>query len=263
MTFNINTDIIDKWRAKQLSEVKSDSIPDDIDVKDFIKVTKEKGLHIFTVVSAIFMLIGTPILVIFLLMVTGIWVELSQGIRIFGYLIIIGLMRYEWKQVFMPSFKELTRKQTNELTRQQYLVGAGFYFQDQGDINKAAQCFIESLTLPFNSESSYGGSIVEFLDKQGDHIKINYKDLLSDLSFVETFIGSWMHHDQYARESLRSKIPSSLSDSKRLIEFASIMHEMGKNQKHDDGSPHKLMSDLKNCFFLTASNSYKVLDSSV
>lgn len=255
MGFIINIDAINMWRAKQRLLFESDPLPVVSDFKSG-RTIGERMINIFggvmSIVSPIVLFIGVfiPILARF---------NPSTGIRLFLYLVVISLTGVIWKVGFY-----WLKKGFGKPTKEEFLFRAGQYFLKKEQMQNVARYYLELLTTPWKEcDEPKGLLMYMFWNNQVDSktkVTDNYLDILADLLFVELWLElSLNSNNNQDSNKYTSFLIKLSSNSKRLVEFASLLYEMGNNQISEGEKSQPVLPKLAEIFKENAPLAYAKL----
>jgi len=255
MAFTMNIDMINEWRAEQRFVFDSDPLPTMPDVKPGPSL----GVRIIYILGAI-MFFTCPVGFLFFWL-APIFSKIGSGTpKIFAYLIYIGITGAFWKVALSFFIQGVGRP-----PKEDSVWEAADYFDKKRNAQSAARYYLEALTAPWEIRlSPKGYSAYQFWrqEKNKKNVRNDYLDLLADLLFVELWLEVVLNSGSYYRgagDAYRHALPEVVTDSERLVGFASIMHDMSENQHNEDGKPYQLIVKLKELFKAKAPRAWATL----
>jgi hypothetical protein len=242
--FTIEVDVINKWREKQRFALESDPLPT---MPEF-QTGRSPGKRIFHIVLAV-VSFAIPVALFFLFLVPFAS-RLGGGVpTMLAYFAFIAITGAVWKVAFPSLFRGIGMS-----TNEDFTWRAAKYYQIKGPARAAARYYLEVLTSPWEKLiNPRGFDIYRFWEKEKNTNKVgdDFLALLSDLLFVELWLEVALNSDSAfsgAGDAYRTLLPEVVTNSERLVEFATLMREMGENQLGNDGKHHSVILKLAEVF---------------
>lgn len=209
---------------------------------------RSPGERIFSIVAAI-MFFAVPVGVFFYWLAPIVATLDSSTTQIFAYVAFVTFTGALWKVAF-----SMFLRGSGMATKEDFVWRAAGHYQKEGQARYAARYYLEALTAPWvKLVTPRGYEAYSFWKHEKDTRNVGDDSLalLADLLFVELWLEVALNSDSAlsgAGDAYQTALPRVITNSERLVEFASLMREMSEEQLGEDGKHHPVILKLAEVF---------------